>query len=113
MSSSSETRRRDWTGAREAHHPSAMAKKSTRQKFTAAMLRAGAAAIDGMNALSPIEMARAVLHAAFTPQRPARKKAKRKAPARKKAPVRRAAKTVRKAARKVKKATKRKTARRA
>ncbi len=92
-----------------------MAKTTTKQKFTAAMLRAGAAAIDGMNALSPIEMARAVLHAAFTPQRPAKKKkaAKKKSPARRKSPVRRAAKTVRKAAKKTKRAAKRKAARRA
>jgi hypothetical protein len=84
-----------------------MAKKTTKQKFTAAMLRAGAAAIEGMNALSPIEMARAVLHAAFTPQRPARKKAAKKKPAaRRKSPAKRAAK-------KAKKATKRKAPKRA
>lgn len=89
-----------------------MAKRTTKQKFTAAMLRAGAAAIDGMNALSPIEMARAVLHAAFTPQRPAKKKkAAKKSTARKKSPARRAAKTVRKAAKKAKKTTKRKARR--
>jgi hypothetical protein len=96
----------------------AMARKSTKQKFTAAMLRAGAAAIEGMNALSPIEMARAVLHAALTPQN---KKPARKSPAKKKAATKKkAAKSVarRKAVKKKavrairKKAAKRKAARR-
>jgi len=77
-----------------------MAKKSAQQKLTAAMLRAGAAAIEGMSSLSPIEMARAVLHAAFTPQKPARKTPAKK-PAKRKAVKRKAAKVVKAAKKKV------------